>query len=86
MAETNPTVRGREVGARLRQLRLGLDLTVEAVAGKLLCSATKISRIETGARRASLRDVRDLCGIYGVSKQETEDLMRLASQAREPSW
>jgi transcriptional regulator with XRE-family HTH domain len=65
---------------------VGLDLTVEAVAGKLLCSATKISRIETGARRASLRDVRDLCGIYGVSKQETEDLMRLASQARESSW
>ena len=84
--EFGPTVRGREVGARLRQLRTGLDLTVEAVAGKLLCSATKISRIETGARRASLRDVRDLCGIYGVSKQETDDLMRLASQARESSW
>ena len=85
-SEVGPTVRGREVGARLRQLRCGLDLTTEAVAGKLLCSATKILRIETGARRASLRDVQDLCGIYGISKQETEDLMRLASQAREPSW
>jgi transcriptional regulator with XRE-family HTH domain len=81
-----PSVRERELGARLRQLRIGLDLTVEAVAGELLCSATKISRIETGARRASLRDVRDLCGIYGVSMQEIDDLMRLASQAREPSW
>jgi hypothetical protein len=49
-------------------------------------SATKISRIETGARRASLRDVRDLCGIYGVSPQGTADLMDLAHQARELSW
>jgi hypothetical protein len=57
-----PSVRARELGARLRQLRIGLDLTVEAVAGELLCSATKISGIETGARRASLRDVRDLWG------------------------
>jgi transcriptional regulator with XRE-family HTH domain len=81
-----PSVRERELGARLRQLRIGLDLTVEAVAGELLCSATKISRIETGARRASLRDVRDLCGIYGASTQEADDLMRLASQAHEPSW
>jgi transcriptional regulator with XRE-family HTH domain len=85
-SEVGPTVRGREVGARLRQLRCGRDLTTEAVAGKLLCSTTKIRRIETGARRASLRDVRDLCGIYGVSEQETEELMRLASQARESSW
>lgn len=86
LSEVGPTVRGREVGARLRQLRSGLDLTTQAVASKLRCSATKIRRIETGARRASLRDVQDLCGIYEVSKQETEELIRLASQAREPSW
>src|ERR1022692_2218301 len=31
---------------------------------QLLCSATKISRLETGVRRPSLRDVRDLCALY----------------------
>jgi len=86
MAEANPTVRQRELAMRLRELRGGLGLTVEEVAGRLLCSATKISRIETGARRASLRDVRDLCQLYGVGEQSTADLMDLARQAREPGW
>jgi len=71
---------------RLRDLRNGLGLTVDDVAHRLLCSATKISRLETGARRASLRDVRDLCGIYGVTGQAAAELMELASKAREPGW
>jgi transcriptional regulator with XRE-family HTH domain len=83
----NPTVRQREVGIRLRALRVGLGLTVEDVGERLLCSATKISRLETGARRISLRDVRDLCQIYGVTDQaEVDGLMSLARQAREPGW
>jgi transcriptional regulator with XRE-family HTH domain len=86
MAEANPTVRQRELAARLRQLRTGLDLTVDQVAAKLLCSPTKVSRIETASRRASLRDVRDLCQIYGVSEQDAADLMNLAREAREPGW
>jgi transcriptional regulator with XRE-family HTH domain len=68
----------------LRELRIGLGLTVEQVGAELLCSATKISRIETGARRTSLRDVRDLCRVYGV--QDPTPLMELARQAREPGW
>jgi transcriptional regulator with XRE-family HTH domain len=72
---------------RLRELRTGLNMTVEDVGEQLLCSATKISRLETGTRRASLRDVRDLCGIYQVTDQaEADELMKLASQAREPGW
>jgi transcriptional regulator with XRE-family HTH domain len=86
MAEANPTVRQRELGARLRTLRNGLGLTVEDVAGEMLCSATKISRIETAARRPSLRDVRDLCRIYSVGEQQSDELMSLARQAREPGW
>jgi transcriptional regulator with XRE-family HTH domain len=86
MAEPNPTVRQRELGARLRRLRLELSLTIDDVAGRLLCSVTKISRIETGARRPSLRDVRDLCQIYDVSEQDAADLMGLVRKAREPGW
>ena len=86
MVEANPTVRQRQVGARLRQLRTGLGRTVDDVAGELLCSPTKISRLETGTRPAQLRDVRDLCRIYGVSEQETKALMDLARQARQPGW
>jgi transcriptional regulator with XRE-family HTH domain len=82
----SPTVRQRELGTRLRRLRTELGLTVEDVGEKLLCSATKISCMETGARRPSLRDVRDLCGIYGVNERTSAELMDLARKAREQGW
>ena len=61
--------------------------TVEKVGLRLECSATKISRLETGVRRASLRDVRDLCGIYGIADEaRLNELVNLAGRAREPGW
>ncbi len=86
MTGTSPTVRQRELGKRLRELRGLHDLTVEDVAEKLLCSATKVSRLETGARRPSLRDVRDLCVLYGVDEASSIELMSLARGAREQGW
>jgi transcriptional regulator with XRE-family HTH domain len=86
MAEGSPTIRQRELGIRLRKFREAEGLTVNEVAEKLLCSATKISRAETGARRPTLRDVRDLCQIYNVDADTSEELMQLARQAREPGW
>ena len=83
---TSPTVRQRELGKRLRELRLEHGLTVEDVAEKLLCSPTKVSRLETGTRRPSLRDVRDLTGIYGVDEAGSAALMDLARGAREQVW
>jgi len=83
---TNPTLRQRELGIRLRELRNRSGLTVEDVAEKLLCSATKISRLETGARRPSLRDVRDLCSLYDVDESASADFMKLAREAREQGW
>jgi len=86
MTGGSPTIRQRELGKRLRELRNQHDLTVEEVAVKLLCSATKISRLETGARRPSLRDVRDLCSLYEVDPLISEELMTLARDAREQGW
>lgn len=86
MPATNPTLRQRELGIRLRELRNRSGLTVEDVAEKLLCSATKISRLETGARRPSLRDVRDLCSLYDVDESTSAEFMTLAREAREQGW
>ena len=86
MAEVSPTFRQRELASRLRALREDSGLTPVDVAEKLLFSTTKLSRLETGQRRASLRDVRDLCQLYRVGEQETAHLMELASQARESGW
>lgn len=86
MTGSSPTIRQRELGKRLRELRNRHNLTVEDVADKLLCSATKISRLETGARRPSLRDVRDLCSLYEVEQPISDELMALARGAREQGW
>jgi transcriptional regulator with XRE-family HTH domain len=86
-AGANPTVRQRELGIRLREFRDAAGLTVDEVGDQLECSASKISRMETGARRASPRDVRDLCAIYGLTDQaQVDELMELARLAREPGW
>jgi len=86
MADANPTVRQRELGLRLRKLRTGHGLTVDDVADKLMCSAAKISRMETGARRPMLRDVRELCALYSVDEASAAELMKLTRQAREQGW
>jgi transcriptional regulator with XRE-family HTH domain len=84
----SPTLRRRELGARLRELRQAKGLTVDEVAGRLLVSAPKVSRIETGAggRGVNLRDVRDLCDLYEVDAAEREKLMRLARESQQRSW
>jgi transcriptional regulator with XRE-family HTH domain len=86
MADLSPTVRQRELGLRLRELRKTKNMTVEMVAKELLCSPTKISRAETGVRRATLRDVRDLCRIYEVDPATSAELMELARDAYQQGW
>lgn len=83
----SPTVRRRELGALLRALRQERGLTVENVAERLLCSPSKVSRMETGQRGATLRDVRDLCDIYGVTDMAQRDHMaRLATEGKQQGW
>lgn len=83
----SPTLRRRELAARLRALRLERGLTVDQVAEQLLCSPSKVSRMETGQRGATLRDVRDLCGIYGLTDpSQVEYLMGLVREAKQQAW
>jgi transcriptional regulator with XRE-family HTH domain len=83
----SPTIRRRELGAMLRALRQEQGLTVEQVAERLLCSPSKVSRMETGQRGATLRDVRDLAKIYGLTDQaKVDSLMNLARAGREHGW
>jgi transcriptional regulator with XRE-family HTH domain len=83
----SPTLRRRELGARLRALRLERGLTVDQVAEKLLCSPSKVSRMETGQRGATLRDIRDLCRIYGLNDAvQIEHLTGLVREAKQQAW
>lgn len=84
---SNPTLRRRELGFLLRKLRTERGLSVEAVTKRLLFSATKVSRLETGRAGASARDIRDLCVLYEVTDSaERERLMSLAREGKQRAW
>jgi hypothetical protein len=62
-------------------------MTVEQVADQLLCSPSKVSRMETGSRGATLRDVRDLCDLYEVKDSAERDrLAKLATEGKQQGW
>lgn len=83
----SPTLRRRELGALLRARRLELGLTVDQVAGQLLCSPSKVSRMETGQRGATARDIRDLSEIYGITDPaQRKYLASLAAEGKQQGW
>ncbi len=85
-APSSPTVRRRELGALLKALRTEKGWTAEQVAERLMVSPSKISRLETGQRGASARDVSDLCKLYGVDGDERQQLLQLAKETRQRTW
>jgi transcriptional regulator with XRE-family HTH domain len=84
--EHSPTVRRRRLAAELRSLREAARLTCEEVAEHMECSASKISRVETGRVSVSPRDVRDMLGLYGVDAQQRDSLVQLARESRQKGW
>jgi hypothetical protein len=52
-----------------------------------MCSASKVSRMETGRGVATPRDIRDLCEIYDVTDEADRDrMMRLAHESKQQGW
>lgn len=82
----SPTVRRRRLGYELRRLREKAGLTIDDVAGQMDCSASKISRIETGHSGVTPRDVRKLLDIYEVVGPEGDELVQIARDARQKGW
>jgi transcriptional regulator with XRE-family HTH domain len=82
----SPTIRRRRLGAELRRHREAASVTIEGVAEQLECSASKVSRIETGHTSATPRDVRDMLRIYGVVGTESDELVQIAREARQKGW
>jgi transcriptional regulator with XRE-family HTH domain len=85
-APSSPTVRRRELGALLKALRTEKGWTAEQVAERLMVSPSKISRLETGQRGASARDVSDLCKLYGVDDDQRQQLLQLAKETKQRTW
>jgi transcriptional regulator with XRE-family HTH domain len=75
------------LGAELRRLRTGKGLHLDAVAGRLQCSTSKISRLETGKGVPKPVDVRALMQLYEVTGDaEREMLLRLVRESRTEGW
>lgn len=83
---SSPTLRKRRLVSELRRLREEAGLTIEEVGDKLECSASKISRIETGRVGVSPRDVRDMLDLYGSAGPVVDELVQLAREARRKAW
>ncbi len=86
MRGSSPTVRKRRLVSELRRLREAAELTIEEVGERLECSASKISRIETGRVGVSPRDVRDMLAAYGADSATLDELVQLAREARRKGW
>jgi transcriptional regulator with XRE-family HTH domain len=82
----SPTIRRRRLGAELRRYREAAGVTIDAVAERMGCSTSKVSRIETGHTSATPRDVADMLAIYGVSDGESDELVEIAREARLKGW
>jgi transcriptional regulator with XRE-family HTH domain len=74
------------LAGELRRLREAAELTIDEVGEKLECSASKVSRIETGHVGVTPRDTRDMLELYGITGEEQEVLVQLAREARTRGW
>lgn len=83
----SPVAPRRRLGAELRRLREAANKSVEDAAKVLECSASKISRLETGKGVPRARDVRDLIALYGpAAEAERERLLRWTSEGQGQGW
>jgi transcriptional regulator with XRE-family HTH domain len=82
----SPEVGRRQLAMDLRRLRAATGRTIDDVARHLECSAAKVSRMETGAVRVGISDLRAVLELYGVIGAERDALVVLARQSRRRGW
>jgi hypothetical protein len=76
----------RQLGSKLRQLRLAAGKKVADVTVAGIASKAKMSRIEGGQTPVKVSDIRALCWLYGADSATTEALVALAPGTRQEDW
>ena len=84
--QRSPTIRRRRLGVELRRHREAAGVTIDTVAARIGCSASKVSRIETGHTSATPTDVQNILDIYGVGDVIKVELVQIAREARQKGW
>ncbi len=49
-------------------------------------STSKLSRLETGHRGASARDINQLCDLYEVNREQRQRMLELAREGKQRAW
>ena len=86
MAGGGSVVVRRQLGVKLRKLRITAKKDVLDVTEAGLGSKAKISRIETGKGPVKVADVRALCWLYDADPETTEALAALAPGTQQEGW
>jgi transcriptional regulator with XRE-family HTH domain len=79
-------VQNQRIGRELRKLRESSGLTIEDAGSKIQRSDSTISRIETGARRPQLIELKGLLDAYEASDEVSEFLVGLLRDAPDQGW
>ena len=76
----------RQLGIKLRKLRLGAGKTFADVAVTGVASRAKLDRIEAGRVPVKLADVWALCRLYGADDATTDQLAQMAPGTQVDDW
>jgi transcriptional regulator with XRE-family HTH domain len=84
---TGPIGPRRNIALTLKQLRENSGKLLTDVAGDLLISTSKLSRLENAQGKPQLRDIRDLIRYYGIEgTTQAEQLRRWVAAAERRGW
>lgn len=81
-----PSVRRRQLGAMLRQLRQDAGKSREDAAGWLEITIQTLSKVELGRQAIKGPHVRLLCQLYNTDAGTMDNLLRLAKEANQRGW
>ncbi|HZG88760.1 MAG TPA: helix-turn-helix transcriptional regulator [Pseudonocardia sp.] len=76
----------RQLGSKLRALRLKSGKKVADVVEAQIASRATVSRIEAGQTPVKMATVMALCWLYGADRDTTDELVALAPGTQQEDW
>ncbi|MGX7824431.1 helix-turn-helix domain-containing protein [Actinokineospora sp. 24-640] len=85
--ELNPVTQQRRLRAMLRQARTDANFSQKQVAEALDWSLSKVIRVEHGAVKVSVTDLRALLMLYGITEPgKVDELIAIARLGKQQHW
>jgi transcriptional regulator with XRE-family HTH domain len=81
-----PTLHQRELGIRLRSLRVERGLSIEEVAERLLSTPSRMRQLEAAASLPTETDLADLRMLFKLDDAAADHLTELARESSQQGW